>query len=258
METVVVDSDERAIVFIGGCMPSKAGEIRKGVKVSDVVTDMMMRNVIHRSNEVNGDKKKENKYLNTDDYGSIPVPRRVLSAQRRWSHPSFSRVVIALVEECLTKRMFNILREERHLTYDASFNVMGVDVLPLGFFIATVHTNKQDSHNTASAAKSVLTSLVDGTRPLYEYQLTNAKNNILNHHENDLLGSSRYWLDLVNGVQLPQMPSKTIGFISSFKSLVESVTLDDVNTLLHLMGLDKQERVWENIAYTIPARTEVD
>ena len=45
--------------------------------------------------------------------------------EERRSHPIFGMVVLMVLQEVANRRLFSVVREERQLTYDASFSVGG-------------------------------------------------------------------------------------------------------------------------------------
>ena len=87
------DSDERAMGYIAGAAPNKWGIFNDGTTVSD---------------------RMKQKAKKTEIY---------------WNNPLFGHVALQVLQEVANRRLFSVVREEKRLTYDASFVFKGSDLL---------------------------------------------------------------------------------------------------------------------------------
>lgn len=165
------------------------------------------------------------------------------------NHPAFPRVALWILQELVTKRLFSILREEQRLTYEAAFEIMSFDILWGGIFVITVHTQPEEAERVLEATHVALQQLIS-TRPLLESQLEGAKQHVIGRHLHDRK-YARYWLDLLGGLQLPEIPQKTSSYFEDFERVAESVTLQDIHLLLRSLGL-RRESMWEAIGASGP------
>ncbi|KAF8817851.1 peptidase M16 inactive domain-containing protein, partial [Cardiosporidium cionae] len=121
--TYVVDSDERAIVYIAGFAPNKWG---------------ILSNSTHIVNLLNSNTKgfsSDSEYLH---------------------HHGFGRVALVMLQEILNKRMFSVLRGDKQLTYDATFEFIHFDSFSGGLFLITVHTNPDMIESVITETKKAL------------------------------------------------------------------------------------------------------
>ncbi|PHJ18130.1 peptidase m16 inactive domain-containing protein [Cystoisospora suis] len=170
-------------------------------------------------------------------------------SQDRRRHPAFGRVAMWLLQEIVSKRMFSVLREERRLTYDAVFEFMAFEILRGGLYVVTVQTEPGLVDTVLHAARKALKDLAT-IRPIQEFQLESAKKQVISRHMHDKkLG--RYWMELLAGVQLDNLPQKSIDYIKDVSAVVSSVTLDDVQELYESLGV-KDEDIWEGIGISGP------
>lgn len=96
------DSDERAMGYLSGPAPNKWGYYSDGETVSSLLQ-----------------KKSKNKDSKRD-------------------HRLFGYVALAIIQEVANRRLFSVVREERQLTYDASFRFQNFDSILGGWYIVSV------------------------------------------------------------------------------------------------------------------------
>lgn len=188
----VKDSDERAVVHIGGFAPNRWGIYPDGTLLCDKIgaSDRQFGTL---RNCVEGSAVRANscsKLLKAPD-----------SQYRR--HPAFPRIALWVLQELVTKRLFTVLREEKRLTYEASFEFLGFEILWGGVFVVTVHTQPHQIEHVVDATLEALQQL-KSSRPLTESQLSGAKQQVLGRHVHDSK-FARYWLDLLGGIQLSEV-----------------------------------------------------
>ncbi|KAL8454300.1 hypothetical protein Emed_000409 [Eimeria media] len=164
-------------------------------------------------------------------------------------HPAFPRVALWILQELVTKRLFSVLREEKRLTYEAAFEVLSFDILWGGAFVITVHTQPEAAERTLEATHVALQQLTS-TRPLLQSQLEGAKQQVISRHVHDRK-YGRYWLDLLGGMQLSEVPEKNSSYFEDFERVVDSVTLQDIHLLLRSLGVHR-DAMWEAVGISGP------
>lgn len=190
LHAYVRDSETRAVVHLGGFACNRWGvnpdgsPIWKHMDALQQADDFLVERMEERRE---GHKQQAAPSLNTDHR----------------KHPAFPRVALWILQELVTKRLFSILREELRLTYEAAFDVMSFDILRGGIFVITVHTQPEEAERVLEATHSALQQLTS-IRPLLQSQLEGAKQQVISRHIHDRQ-YGRYWLDLLGGLQLPDV-----------------------------------------------------
>ncbi|CDI85286.1 hypothetical protein EPH_0053790 [Eimeria praecox] len=233
LHAYVRDSEARAVVLIGGSACNRWGKNPNGLWLWDQME------ALQRRDDAIADQL-EGKLVGMKQRGTDSGHRK---------HPAFPRVALWILQELVTKRLFSILREEQRLTYEAAFDVMSFDILWGGIFIITVHTQPEEAERVLEATHLALQQLTS-IRPLLQSQLESAKQQVLSRHLHDCK-YARYWLDLLGGLQLADVPRKTPAYFSDFERVVESITLQDIHLLLRSLGLHR-ESMWEAIGVSGP------
>ncbi|KEP64326.1 UNVERIFIED_CONTAM: peptidase M16 inactive domain-containing protein [Hammondia hammondi] len=257
----VIDSDERAVVHLAGYASNRWGVLPNGrlawtssrpfassfAPSSFSFSNARTHNAGSRS-ELGGDAARnvdreegKGKTPETDsDEEALQDPRR---------HPAFGRVALWLLQEIVSKRMFSVLREEQRLTYDATFDFLSFEILRGGLFVVTVHTEPRLVEAVLQVARKALRDLAT-VRPLQGYQLESAKKQIISRHVHDRQ-MGRYWMELLAGLQLDNLPQKNIAYIRDLPAVVESVTLEDLQEIFESFGL-RDADLWEGVGTAGP------
>lgn len=79
--------------------------------------------------------------------------------ERRLSNPLFGHVVTLILQEVANRRLFSVVREERRLTYDASFQLRGNDAVKGGWYLVSVTSSPGQVQEAVQACKEALNSL---------------------------------------------------------------------------------------------------
>eukprot|EP00921_Rhytidocystis_pertsovi_P016052 GHVQ01025373.1.p1 GENE.GHVQ01025373.1~~GHVQ01025373.1.p1 ORF type:complete len:960 (+),score=158.95 GHVQ01025373.1:1846-4725(+) len=240
----VLDSDERALVHVCGYAPNRWGYLPDG---SHVVDRMNTLEKLMHSPRLSSRAKRFGIFQamiggspgNGDEVGEDKLEEQ----QRHRRHPAFARVCLTMLQDVLNRRMFGVLREEKQLTYDASFDLIGFERLHGGVFLLAVHANPHSAVHVLQEAQKTLQD-IRTTRPITQSQVENACRQLVSRHDSEI-GNPRYWLDLMSGMQLREIPLKTKEFVTDLQSVAESVTAKDLQLLLDTFGVDD---VWRGIA----------
>ncbi|OEH76328.1 peptidase M16 domain-containing protein [Cyclospora cayetanensis] len=236
LHAYVRDSETRAVVHIGGFACNRWGRNPDGSWIWEHM-DALQRQ----------DDSLEAAYSGASGGSRQQTSPPGGSAHRR--HPAFPRVCLWILQELVTKRLFSILREEQRLTYEAAFEVMSFDILSGGIFVITVHTQPEEVERVLAATHVALQELIS-IRPLLQSQLEGAKQQVIGRHLHDRK-YARYWLDLLGGLQMPDIPQKTAAYFKDFERVVESVTLQDIQLLLRSLGT-RRDSMWEAVGVSGP------
>ncbi|KFG60039.1 peptidase M16 inactive domain-containing protein [Toxoplasma gondii RUB] len=257
----VIDSDERAVVHLAGYASNRWGVLPNGrlawtsshpFASSFAPSSFSFSNArTHHAgsqSELGGETARnvdqeegKGKPLGADSEDeALWDPRR---------HPAFGRVALWLLQEIVSKRMFSVLREEQRLTYDATFDFLSFEILRGGLFVVTVHTEPRLVEAVLQVARTALRDLAT-VRPLQGYQLESAKKQIISRHAHDRQ-MGRYWMELLAGLQLDNLPQKNIAYIRDLPAVVESVTLEDLQEIFESFGL-RDADLWEGVGTAGP------
>ncbi len=123
-----------------------------------------------------------------------------------------------------------MVREERRLTYDASFQIESHDGIRGGWFLVSVTSNPSEVQAALDACREALQSL--GGLGTSEDGIQAAKHTLLNKRRSDL-STNKFWVDSLSGTQLPSL-SNTLQSVVDFEAVVDSVTVEDIRDLAGL------------------------
>ena len=190
------DSDERAMGYLAGPAPNKWGVMADGSLVTDAL----------------GTTGKD----------------------ARRAHPLFGHVALLVMQEVANRRLFSVVREERRLTYDASFQLHGHESIQGGHYLVSVTSSPAQVGAAVQACKEALDSL-RGTFGVMGDSVQSAKRTILNRFRVESM-TNKFWVENLSGTQLEAVPLKTLRCISEFENALSSVTAQDVQQLVEVMG----------------------
>mmetsp|Transcript_8529 Transcript_8529/g.10826 ORF Transcript_8529/g.10826 Transcript_8529/m.10826 type:complete len:726 (+) Transcript_8529:2-2179(+) len=207
----VEDSDPRAVAYIVGAAPNRAGFLADG----SALVDAVVGNVLKK---------------NTNSKVSVNIPAR-------WRHPVFATAALALLQEVINRRLFSVVRERRQLTYDANFQLSDNERLLGGWFLVTVTASPANADAALQACKDTLAAL-RGQHPPSRDNLDSARRVVVNRHLAELT-SNKYWCDQLTGTTFESMPSKTFASIADFAAIAEQVTVNDLTAILNFLDNDR-------------------
>ena len=206
IEVLLNDTDERAMGYLGGYAPNHWGIDRNGKSLGDALNELAEKDALNSLSDAD-------------------VTRR--------AHPLFGRAVQAIFREVATRRLFSIVREERQLTYDATFMFQGFERINGGMYMVSVTTSPEQAQQAVQACKEALNSL---TVPfgITSESIQAAKRTLLNNYEADIT-TNKYWVEVLARTQLDANPAKTLNAVHEYRDVVQSVTVSDVQLLAEYM-----------------------
>lgn len=137
------------------------------------------------------------------------------------------------------RRLFSVVREERRLTYDASFQFEGRDIRRGGYFVVSVTSPPATVQAAVGACKEALRSLL-GPFGVLGDSLQAAKRSIQQRVATESL-TNLFWLDLLAGSQADALPAKNLPAMLDFPRVVAEVSLTDLQQALELLGFREEE-----------------
>lgn len=197
------DSDERAMGYLAGPCPNKWGIFADGSTVGDAL------------GKLNGGKM--------DD---------------RRKHPMFGLILLSVLQEVANRRLFSIVREERRLTYDASFQFNGPETLQGSWYTVSVTSSPAQVQEALAACKEALASL-RGTYGITNDSVQSAKRTILNRFRGESL-TNKFWCENLSGTQSESVPFKTVQCIADFEGVLGSVNVVDVQQLVEILNFSDE------------------
>lgn len=212
----LTDSDPRAVAYVSGSAPNLWGFLGDGTTVADRI--------------LASDKR-------ASDYD-----------KSRRAHPLFAHITLALVSEIINRRLFSNVRERKQLTYDANFSLTGFERLKGGWFLVTVTASIEKSQQALEACKETLEALFK-SNPINSDNLESAKRVVLNRHSGELR-TTRYWTELMSGLQSESIPLKGPLSVTDFNKMVEAITTTDLQLTLDCFGM-KDGELYTAIGQTV-------
>lgn len=215
------DSDERAMGYLAGSAPNRWGVFDNG----DTISDRMVRG--DRNEKKKGSEKRDD----------------------RRDHPLFGHIVIQILQEVANRRLFSVVREERQLTYDASFQMNGHESIMGGWYLVSVTSSPEKVQEAIRACKEALSSL-KGTFGVMGDSVQSAKRTILNRFKTSKI-NNQFWVESMSGCQLEELPYKNLESIAEFEKVLSSVTVQDIQLLVELLQFE-EEKMTSCVGVTSP------
>jgi predicted Zn-dependent peptidase len=203
LAVLLSDSDERAMGYVAGSCANRWGFFANGTTVSELL-DLLSG-------------KKED----------------------RRRHPLFSHAVLTVLQEIANRRLFTVVREEKRLTYDASFNLKGSESTKGGWFLVSVTSSPGQVQDAVQACKDALKSL-RGPFGLMGDSVQSAKRTLLSRFRSEI-GTNKYWVETLSGTQVESIPYKSVRCIAEYEKVLGSVAVQDVQLLIELLGFENDD-----------------
>jgi hypothetical protein len=67
-----------------------------------------------------------------------------------------------------------------------------------------------------------------------------AKRTLINRFRSDVL-TNKFWVEAMSGTQLDVIPAKTLKCISDYEETVSSISIQDIQLLVEVMGFDQED-----------------
>jgi hypothetical protein len=135
-----------------------------------------------------------------------------------------------------------VVREERQLTYDASFQYEWNDLVVGGsWYFVTVTSSPEKIQAAVGACKEALHSLL-GPFGVTGESVASSKRSLLQRWMNDKV-THKHWIDVLTGSQLPALfPMKRdlLALSKDYRQLLSEITLQDIQLLVKLFGFSEE------------------
>ena len=152
----------------------------------------------------------------------------------RRRHPLFGYVLLSVLHEVVNRRLFSVVREERRLTYDASFQLKGGPSINGGWYLVSVTSNPSQVKVATEACRDALLSLA-GPFGILGDSVQAAKRTHLQRFRAEMVGN-KFWVENLCGTQLSCMPNKNLGGIVDYESVLSGITVKDVQLLVKVLN----------------------
>lgn len=205
LQVYLSDSDPRAVGYIGGPCPNRWGIFPDGSTVGERMSSLP----------------------SAGEAGSKEDLRR--------RHPLFGHAVQLVLQEVANRRLFSVVREERRLTYDASFQLKGSNGINGGWYMVSVTSSPSQVEKAVEACRDSLRSLT-GPFGVMGDSVQAAKRTIINKFRAEMV-TNKFWVDSLCGSQLECMPNKNVGSILDFENVLANISVKDVQLLVELLDL---------------------
>eukprot|EP00607_Mallomonas_marina_P007369 CAMPEP_0182419444 /NCGR_PEP_ID=MMETSP1167-20130531/3899_1 /TAXON_ID=2988 /ORGANISM="Mallomonas Sp, Strain CCMP3275" /LENGTH=1078 /DNA_ID=CAMNT_0024594381 /DNA_START=315 /DNA_END=3551 /DNA_ORIENTATION=+ len=198
------DSDERSMGYLAGPAPNKYGLWADGTSIQDAM--------------LVGCGKKD---------------------RERRSHVLFPMVALMVLQEVANRRLFSVVREERQLTYDASFSLHNHEGVAGGWYQVSVTSSPSQVQEALRACREALRSL-RGTFGVMGDSVQSAKRTLVNRQRSESQ-TNKFWVESMSGVQVSSVPVKGLGVIADFESVLAGITVQDIHRLMEVLVFDERE-----------------
>jgi predicted Zn-dependent peptidase len=148
--------------------------------------------------------------------------------------------------------LFSIVREERQLTYDASFQWHGKDAIQGGFYQVSVTSTPALVQRAVQACKVALKSL---KREVYSDSISSAKKTIVQKYEQEKT-TNQHWIEQLSGCQNEAIPLNSAEALLDFEELLHTVTAEDVQLVSDLMDFDDEEKMTVCVGVAAPSEND--
>ena len=239
------DSDERAMGYCAGPCPNRWGLLADGTSLTDALTKLTKKKDERRSHPLFGHAALLvlQEVGCRDCFNSIFCSASTPPARR--SGPSPSPLAQPLLNrsrplspplpplQVANRRLFSVVREERRLTYDASFQLHGHDAILGGWYLVSVTSSPQQVQAAVAACKEALASL-QGPFGVMPDSVQSAKRAILNRFNGEAQ-TNKFWVESMSGTQLDCIPLKSLCCVQDFEAVLSGITTLDVQQVVEVL-----------------------
>jgi predicted Zn-dependent peptidase len=157
-------------------------------------------------------------------------------------HPVPCNLLTVLLSFCTrqiaNRRLFSVVREERKLTYDASFQLHNREVYRGSWYTVSVTSSPQQVQAALLACKEALASL-KGSFGVAGDAVQSAKRTLLNKFHSES-ATNKFWAENLCGTLSEAVPEKSLRCISAYESVLATVGAQDIQALVEAMGFEEE------------------
>jgi predicted Zn-dependent peptidase len=143
------------------------------------------------------------------------------------------------------------VREERRLTYDASFTFKGSELQPGGWYLVSVTSSPSQVQAAVTACKESLDSLAGDAFSLAD-SVQSTKRTLRSRFLAES-ATNKFWIEQLSGTQLLEAPYKSVRCIAEYEKILAAVTVTDVVQLISLIALDDDNTMTSGVGVASPA-----
>ena len=136
------------------------------------------------------------------------------------------------------RRLFAVVREERQLTYDASFQLQDFNSIRGGWYVVSVTSSPGQVQEAIRACKEALYSL----KTIYGVMgdsVQAAKRTLLNKFRSES-NLNKFWVEHLTGTQLDSFPQKSLKSTSEFEAVLSAITVQDIQLLVQAFNFEEE------------------
>ena len=134
--------------------------------------------------------------------------------EERRSYELFPMAALMVLQEVANRRLFSVVREERQLTYDASFSFNGHDGIFGGWYLVSVTSSPSQVREALRACKEAIRSL-KGTFGVMGDGVQSAKRTLMNRQRTES-ETNKFWVDSMSGCQVRYLSSLSVRLDRSY------------------------------------------
>jgi len=198
------DSEPRAVGYLAGPCPNRWGIFADGTTVGEKIGLLS----------------------NCEEGSKNDVRRR---------HPLFGHVLLNILSEIINRRLFSVVREERRLTYDASFQLKGSDSIDGAWYLVSVTSSPTQVQAAIEACRDAIHSL-SGPFGIMGDSVQAAKRTLINRFRTDMI-TNKFWVETLSGTQLESLPNKNLGAVVDYEKVLSGITVKDIQYLVQALNL---------------------
>lgn len=144
---------------------------------------------------------------------------------------------VAALVQIANRRLFSVVREERKLTYDASFQLQSREVYRGSWYTVSVTSSPAQVSAALQACQEALTSL-KGSFGVSGDAIQSCKRSLLNKFHTEA-ATNRFWAENLCGTLSEAVPDKTLRCIADYEQVLATVAVPDIQYLVDLFGFEE-------------------
>eukprot|EP00293_Proteomonas_sulcata_P011156 CAMPEP_0184289098 /NCGR_PEP_ID=MMETSP1049-20130417/1555_1 /TAXON_ID=77928 /ORGANISM="Proteomonas sulcata, Strain CCMP704" /LENGTH=788 /DNA_ID=CAMNT_0026595753 /DNA_START=1 /DNA_END=2369 /DNA_ORIENTATION=- len=235
----IADSDPRAVAYVAGPAPNRWGDMPDGSGGLQPDENEAGKDADDKEGSKRARFMQSLKGLRDKLRDGVSQNQEMMDVSDYRNHPLFPCVTLQLLQEVLNRRLFSTVRERKRLTYDANFHLTSFERLKGSWYLVTVTAKPELAQKALDACKETLLA-ARSWDPITRDNLRSAAYELISRHQG-ALQTTRYYVELMSGLQFDEIANKDQTFLRDFVQIVQAVQVEDVQNMLSYLGADEDE-----------------
>lgn len=243
----IEDSIARSAGYMSGPAPNRWGVLPDGRHIRDVVAALAPNgtysNISEKAAAAAYEMEVEQKRARWPDPNTpIELASSALKEYKdRWAHPLYAPVVLAVLQELISSRLYQTVRDRKQLTYDTTFQFNGYERMDGAYWMTYVTASPEKIDLAIKASQLALRDLSPEKEGVSKLDIAPSRRTLVKQHETEIR-SNAYWASLLAGTQSDAWPHKRLVDLKDFYQLVDAVTVGDMLALIKIIGIADEDQ----------------